>query len=93
MCFGFQEGISYYWGAKQPIKKLRSSGKICFDGREAFSVERKNNSDGVGGSCERVESKGEEVKVKDDFSRELEVQLPWFFCSTCFCKVLGGKFA
>lgn len=48
---------------------------------------------GVGGSCEWVESEGEEVKVKDDFSRELEVQLPWLFCSTCVCKVLGGKFA
>lgn len=83
----------HIFGVKNnPLKKL-TSGKTCFDGREASSVDRKNNSDGVGGSCEWVESKGEEVKVKDDFSRELEVQLPWFFCSTCVCKVLGGKFA
>lgn len=42
----------HIFGVKNnPLKKL-TSGKTCFDGREASSVDRKNNSDGVGGSCE-----------------------------------------
>lgn len=90
---GLKKECHIFEEKNNPLKKLRSTGETCFDGREASCVERKNKSDGVGGSCECVESKGEEVKVKDDFSRELEVQLPWLFCSTCVCKVLGGKFA
>lgn len=75
MCFGVKKGMPYSRGEKQSIKKLRSSGKMCFDDRETSNVERESNSDGVGASSGRMEAREEEVKVREDSGRRAGISL------------------